>query len=153
MGAFGLFTLFGVYRLVRTITAIPTPSDGLRLKIDCTAILPGLRPRSVIVPYNHPILSSTFHTPPIKLSLAEQVELYKQQEVQREIERSRILTLPFRQASYWTYRGFRAAKKTWSKEGFIYMRVMGYNLAWKIDREAAWALEDGKAIDRLVRHV
>lgn len=115
-------------------------------------MLPGIRPRSVTVLHNDPLLATTFYIAPVKLSVAEQVELYKRQEAQREIEKSRILTLPFRQASYWTWRGFSAAKKTFTREGFIYMRVRGYNLPWKVDRDAAWALDEGRALDRLVRH-
>ena len=38
------------------------------------------------------------------------------------------------------------------KEGFIYIQVKGRNGSWKLDKRAAWALDEGRAVDRLVKH-
>lgn len=38
------------------------------------------------------------------------------------------------------------------KDDFIYMQVAGRNGTFKLDRNAAWALDDGRALDRVVKH-
>jgi len=65
--------------------------------------------------------------------------------------KTNLLTLPFRQASYWMWRGFIGVRRAFTSEGFNYLHVKGYNRVWKLDREPAWALEDGKALDKLVK--
>ena len=114
-------------------------------------MFPGLRPRSAEVPYNDVSLSSQLLEPAVKLSPAELVGRYRRQAQMQEIEKSKILTLPFRQASYWTWRGFQVLKKVVFKEGFIYLKVKDKNGIWKVDKAPAWAAEDGRVIDRLVK--
>ena len=162
---FGLYVLFGVsqfalsimiltdtvqaYRVVRSITAIPPKSGPLLLKIDSASLFFMFRPRSVTVPHYNVTMSDPLYIPEVKLSPLELAQK-RQKEVQmREKERSRILTLPFRQASYWTWRGFRAMKPVFFGYGFTQLDVKGKNRHWKLNPDAAWALDNGRALDRL----
>ena len=43
-------------------------------------------------------------------------------------------------------------KRAMFKTDFIYVQVKGRNLTFKLNRDAAWALDDGRALDRLVKH-
>lgn len=43
---------------------------------------------------------------------------------------------------------FRAIRRTWTQEGFTNIRVKGYK--YKLDVSGGWALDGGRALDRLV---
>ncbi|MCJ1254737.1 hypothetical protein MMC24_002553, partial [Lignoscripta atroalba] len=153
MTCFGTWTILGTYRIVRTITALPPKSGAvptpLLLRIENARMLPGFRPKAVSVPHNTVVLSAQLLASEMKLRPVELAEVRQQQAKMREIEKSRILTMPFRQASYWLWKAFEGLKRIWSKDGFIYIRIKGRNGTWKLDRNAAWALDDGRALDRL----
>ena len=68
------------------------------------------------------------------------------------MERTNLMTVPFRQANYLIWRAFQALKRVLTKEGFIYVQIKGRNGTWKLDQDAAWILDDGRALDRLVKH-
>lgn len=87
-----------------------------------------------------------------RLSANTAAEARRRLEKMRELNKTRILTLPFRQASYLTWRAYRGLKDIMSPNQFIYLHVKGKNGVWKIDQTAAWALDEGKAIDKLVKH-
>lgn len=87
-----------------------------------------------------------------KLSSAEDRESRHRFERMRELNKTRILTLPFRQLNYLIWKAFRTLRTIFSSEQFLYMRVKGRNSVWKINHNSAWALFDGKAIDKLVKH-
>lgn len=65
--------------------------------------------------------------------------------------KTNLLTLPFRQANYWMWRGFVGVRRAFTNEGFHYLHVKGHNRVWKLDSDPAWALDNGKALDRLVK--
>lgn len=88
----------------------------------------------------------------IKRSEAEMAEIRRRQDQMRELDRTRIMTRPFRQASYLSWKGFTGFRRFVGSESFIYLKVKGKNGVWKLDKNAAWILEDGKAIDRLVKY-
>jgi hypothetical protein len=115
-------------------------------------MLPNLRPASVVAPHHELMLSDYLFTQPVKLSRSDLVAARKEEDRKREYERSRILTLPFRQISYWMWRGFMIVKSIIWKDDFIYMQVAGKTGSFKIGKSAAWALDDGRALDRLVKH-
>jgi len=115
-------------------------------------MFPGIRPRSVVASQHDIVLSDHAFTQPVKLSPVELIAARKEEERRREYERSRILTLPFRQANYWMWRGFMFFKNIIWKDDFIYLQVIGRNGTFKLDRNAAWALDDGRALDRVVKH-
>ena len=122
------------------------------VQIDSAEMLPRIKPRTVMAPYDDIFLSEHIFIPPVVLSPAEKAEVRAQEDRMREIERSKILTLPFRQASYWTWRGFKNVQNILFKDSFVYMQVKGKNATFKLDRNAAWALDEGRALDRLLQH-
>lgn len=42
-------------------------------------------------------------------------------------------------------------RRAFTSEGFHYLHVRGNNRVWKMDKDPAWALDDGKALDKLVK--
>ena len=143
-------------RIVQTINALPATtnprSSSLLLQIEKAALLPGKQPYSLIVAAEDVTLSSAIFESESKRSEIERAEIKRRRDQMNELNRSRIMTAPFRQFSYLTWQMFIGAKSFLSPEGFIHMRVNGKNGVWKIDRSAAWSLENGKALDRLVKH-
>ena len=61
------------------------------------------------------------------------------------------MSLPFRQLNFHLWKGFQALKGVFARNPFIYLRAKGYNASWKLGREAGWALDEGRAIDRVVK--
>lgn len=78
-------------------------------------------------------------------------EMTEREEQLRASEKTHIMTLPFRQANYWMWRGFMGVRRAFTNEGFHYLHVKGQNRVWKLDSDPAWALDGGKALDRLVK--
>lgn len=78
-------------------------------------------------------------------------EIIRREERLRAFAKTNLLTLPFRQAAYWMWRVYLGVRRAFTSEGFYYLHVKGYNRIWKLDNDPAWALDDGKALDRLVK--
>lgn len=70
----------------------------------------------------------------------------------RELNRKRIMTSPFRTMKFLLWKLFRGFRSVFSSEKFVFMRIKGKGV-WKLNTNAAWALQDGKVIDKLVDHV
>ena len=66
-------------------------------------------------------------------------------------ENGGILSLPFRQAGFWLGRGFSGIKKAFTNQGLLKLHVKGNNTSWKLEHRAAWALDEGQALDKLVK--
>ena len=69
----------------------------------------------------------------------------------RAFAKTNIMTLPFRIMGYWLWRGFIGVRRAFTGEGFNYLHIKGNNRVWKLDRDPAFARDDGKALDRLVK--
>lgn len=175
MGAFGGWLLLGPAGIVKSITAVPhkavaaaagagkkvvaggtaTAPAELRIEVELRKMfpLPFFPARRILAKPEEVVL---FHrlaaTTERKLSPAELRALRVQEEEEKrkrmEYERSHILTAPFRHASMAFYELFRALRQTWTREGFTKMQVKGRQ--YKLDVSGGWALDDGRAIDRLV---
>lgn len=78
-------------------------------------------------------------------------EMTDREEQLKASAKTNLLTLPFRQANYWMWRGFIGVRRAFTTEGFHYLHVAGHNRVWKLDSNPAWALDDGKALDKLVK--
>lgn len=143
-------------RIVQTINALPSTwkpgSRALQLQIERADLLRRKKPSSLVVAAEDVTLSSPMFQNDDRLSEAEILEIRWRQNQIKESNKTRIMTAPFRHANYFMWRALRGAKAFFSNEGFIYMRVNGKNGVWKINRSAAWSLENGKALDRLVKH-
>ncbi|KAI9798099.1 MAG: hypothetical protein M1833_004996 [Piccolia ochrophora] len=153
MTCMGTWLLLAPSRLIRTITAIPigtTPrSITLEVRLRRWLPIPFMKPRTFTCPpQDVTITPRLFEHPPPALSLAE---VKRQEEKQREFERARILTAPFRHLSYACWRGLRAVKRVWTREGFSNLKAKGERGVMKLDREGGWALDEGRGLDRLVQ--
>jgi hypothetical protein len=77
-----------------------------------------------------------------------------EQESTRRVEADKdksILTKPFREASYWMWRGFKEVQHSIFKDQLVFANAKGYTLPWKLDTRRAWMLEDGRALDEIVK--
>ena len=145
------------WRIIRTITAVPSSGGpgtrSLSLYLEYTPLLPGQKTKSLMANPGHVEASDRIYKDEGKRPEAETAEIRRRQDQMRELDKTRIMTRPFRQASYWSWKGFTSLRKLVASEGFIHFKIKGKNGVWKLDRNAAWLLEDGKAIDKLVKYV
>ncbi|KAA6416052.1 MAG: hypothetical protein FRX48_00771 [Lasallia pustulata] len=151
----GTWAVLGARRIIRTITAIPSStgprSRTIHLQLECAPMLPRLKPATVTVSPSELILSSYLYQDEVKRTSSETAEIRRRLAKMKEMEKTHLMTLPFREASFWIWRAFLALKRVFSKEGFIYVQIKGRNGTWKLDQNAAWMLDDGRAIDRLAK--
>jgi len=111
-----------------------------------------LRPRTLEVAPTDITLSSRVYVDLSQTNAEHAAEIREYQQKMRDIERTHLLTSPFRKMSYLTWRMFGNLRRVWTREGFVYVQVKGRNGTWKIDRVGGWALDDGRGLDRLVKH-
>lgn len=144
-------------RIVRAVTALPSSSksdaQSLLLQIENVALIPGKGPSSMVVASKDVTLSSSIYSKNNSFSEEDELEIRRRKVEIRKLDRVRILTAPFRHLNYLMWRVFKGFKSLIATEGFIYMQIKGKRGSWKISRNSAWALDNGKAIDRLVKHV
>lgn len=122
------------------------------MQIEYTPLLPGGQIKSLLVAPGDVVASERIYGSVVKRSEAEMAEIRRRQDQMRELDRTRIMTRPFRQANYWSWKGFMGFRNFVGSESFIYLKIKGKNGVWKLDRGAAWLLEDGKAFDRLIQY-
>ncbi|KAI9735312.1 MAG: hypothetical protein M1818_006506 [Claussenomyces sp. TS43310] len=175
MACFGGWLALGPARLVRTITARPPsfsasgtgssitasfstsqPGGPLRLDVELRKMFPiPFFPARVITaaPEEMQLQERLWTPPPPQLTAAERAILRRDEEARRAqqlaIERSRILTAPFRHANLAFHKLFQAIARTWSRTGFLKLNVKGQT--YKLDISGGWGLDDGRALDRLVK--
>lgn len=85
-------------------------------------------------------------SPSQKAALRAQEEAAKEAEL--EYERTHIMSRPIRHMSRAFFDLFQGARRIWTREGFTGIYVKGYK--YKLDVSGGWALDGGRAIDRLV---
>lgn len=114
--------------------------------------MPLISPQSVSVPSADVSISSPLFTGNDDQILAEMAELQRRKERANAFDNNGgLLTLPVRQASYWMGRSIAAVKKALFNEGFLKLHLKGRNITWKLEKDADWALDDGQALDKLVK--
>ena len=140
--------------IVQRISSVPSPakSGTLLLQIERTPFIPLMQPVTVEVPHS----DVTLALPAFNSDIEDKVKSIMAERQHREerlhaYAKTNLLTLPFRQAAYWLWRLFTSTKRAFTSEGFNYLHIKGYSRTWKLDREPAWALDDGKALDKLVK--
>ncbi|KAI9866356.1 MAG: hypothetical protein M1813_001478 [Trichoglossum hirsutum] len=162
MACLGTWLMLGPSRLIKAIYAVPStliktkaPSSSpllIRFDLRRTIPLPFLPPRNVIVPPTSISLSTPlFQPPPSPLTPAQRREAAAQEARQREVERTKILTAPFRHFWYFLKRVMRGLVRVWSREGLVKVKVEGKSGLWRLDREGGWMLDEGRGIDRIVK--
>lgn len=114
--------------------------------------MPFTGPRITTVPNTDVTLSSTIFDNDKERRIEAEIRAIKHHEDRlRAFAKTNILTLPFRIAGYWIWRGFIGVRRAFTSEGFNYLHVKGNNRVWKMDKDPAFARDDGKALDRLVK--
>jgi hypothetical protein len=170
MSAMGTWLMLSPSRLIRTITAVPKAASKaattgkalskngqgeIELEIELRKMLPlpFLKPRTLRMKPEDVIIRSRLVTPhPKRITPAERHLMMLQEKGERkkalEYEQTHILSSPFRHMSRLLFSFFRAVARAWTREGFAKVKANGQ--AYKLDVTGGWALDGGKALDRLV---
>ncbi|PVH85032.1 hypothetical protein DL98DRAFT_651313 [Cadophora sp. DSE1049] len=171
MACLGGWLVLGPARLVKSLIAVPRNVEMIKgglVKLGGGPIVPELQievelkkmfpvpffpRRKFYVKPEEIELSHRFVPVNKKISIQESRERAKLEatENQRllEYERNHILTSPFRRMSQLTFKMFTELKRVWTREGM--MRVDIQNQRYKVDISGGWALEGGRALDRLAK--
>lgn len=121
------------------------------LRIERSKTIPLKAPKDVTVSSRDITISSPLFLGDDAQVQAALAKLDRQEAYDSAHDKKSILTLPFRLAGYWMGQGFRALRKAFTNEGFILLHIRGNNRTWKVEKDTAWALDDGKTLDRLVK--
>ncbi len=113
--------------------------------------MPFITPRITTVPSTDVTISAPLFMGGEDQIMAELADIKRREARANAFDTETILTLPFRQAAFWIGRGFAAIKKAFTNQGFLRLHVKGHNITWKLDKQAAWALDEGQALDKLVK--
>ncbi|KAL8766104.1 MAG: hypothetical protein Q9209_007002 [Squamulea sp. 1 TL-2023] len=158
-GGVAMVFIMRPYRIIQSIQAVPVTlrqnQKTLHLQIESTRMFPGLKPKTVSIPVNDIKLSRPLfqerssHNNPFSDNLEHRRRL--EAEKLRKLREGNYLLLPFRQLGFHLSKGFQGLKDALTRNPFIYLRAKGFNGSWKLDKETGWALEDGRAIDRIIK--
>ena len=170
MAAFGTWLLLSPSRLVKTITAIPKTTStaatttgtnlaratqpALIVEVELRKMfpLPFFPARKIYVTPDELVLRAPLATPIDKTLTPAEIRLAGQREVEERAralayEREHLMTSPLRHANRAFFDLFKAVGRTWTREGFLKLEVKGRT--YKLDTTSGWALDGGKALDRL----
>ncbi len=155
MACLGAWIFLGSFRLIRSITAIPvhSSSQALSLRVESrrTISLPFVKPHVFSVAPSDLFISSRLaHASAKNSSLAEEEALRREKEALIR-DRTRIMTAPFRQMGRAIWKALTYLSRIFTRQGFFKVLIRGKAGHWQLDSQGGWALEDGKALDKLVR--
>ncbi|TVY47600.1 hypothetical protein LOCC1_G002345 [Lachnellula occidentalis] len=165
-GGMASYFVLGPSMMIKSISAIPrnvtrilgTPATGrsipeLQLEVELKRMLPFLpakkihiKPQELVLPVPLGPTAAQRLTPAEVRQKRAENELRRQQEL--EYERSHLMTLPFRQMNKAFFSFFQNTRRALVREGFLKVEVK--QSTYKLDITGGWALDDGKALDRLV---
>ncbi|KAL8733793.1 MAG: hypothetical protein Q9181_003441 [Wetmoreana brouardii] len=156
-GGMGVLFILKPFRIIQSIVAVPTifPNGArtLHLQIECIRMFPGIRPKTITVPATSIHVSSPlFQERSGGVPLRFLKERRLAQERASRLNQGNLFSLPFRQLQFLFWKGWRVVKGVFTNNPFIYLRVQGYNGTWKLGKGSGWALEEGRAIDRIVKY-
>jgi hypothetical protein len=171
MAAMGTWLMLGPARVIRTITALPRATSSkaatgkappksaqqdLELEIELRKMLPLplLRSRKIRVRPEDLVIRSPLIKPSDKRLTAAELHAMRLQEEEEmkkalEYEQTHILSAPFRHMSRALFSVFKATARAWTREGFAKLSANGQT--YKLDVSGGWALDGGRALDRLAR--
>lgn len=153
-------------RIVQTIRAVPSQSNSkppeLLLQIEAASKIPLIPLISLIsrIQRKGPVSimvqrdDMTFLSPyerDHKLAFDEAQKIRHDYENMRALNKKSIKSSPFRLGSYLLWKVFRSFRSVFSSDRFVFLRVKGKGV-WKLNTHAAWALEEGKAMDKLIKY-
>ncbi|KAL8910836.1 MAG: hypothetical protein Q9171_003925 [Xanthocarpia ochracea] len=156
-GAVATMYIIRPFRIIKTIQAVPIAlkpnQKSLHLQIESTRMFPFIKPKTVSIPVNDATLSRPLFLERSHGESSNALEARRRLEAEklRKLWQGNFFLLPFRQLGFHLSKGFRGLKDAFMKNPFIYLRAKGFNNSWKLDKETGWALDDGRAIDRIIK--
>lgn len=171
MGAFGTFLFLGPARVVLSLRAVPAvvaeaaaggnPASPVALEARVRRVLPFLPPRrivappaAVVLPHRLAELLATGRLTDAQRTMAARNEAARRAAHEGGIGAAAAgkdaFAAPIRKlgrsvgATFWT-----GVRRAFTREGFAKVGIDGK--AYKMDVLGGWALEEGRAVDRLVR--
>jgi len=144
--------MLNAHRLIRSITMVREATGantGLRarLVVGRDISLPFVKPRTITVPISDITFSEPFFLHRSELQRVEAQMIQNRSQKANEFRSGNLMSLPFRQASYYLWRGFQLMRRMWTREDFIKVKINGHRGTCQLDRHG-WALSDGQIIDR-----
>lgn len=120
------------------------------LQIEPIQLIPLWKRAPFMISLEDASLSSPLFDRDNVLFRAADAESNRRYERMRELNKTRIMTLPFREMGFLVGKGLRNIGTMFRSDQFILLKIKGRGI-WKINGRAAWALENGKAMDKLVK--
>jgi hypothetical protein len=164
VACFGGYLVLGPARLIKSITAIPSSAQtvakgagkngSLAIEIELRKMLPipFFPARRVTAKPEDLTLNRRIYVPPVdpRQSAVERLEERRRLEREQEEERRKSIWMrPFRDANRSFHKLFRAMRLVWTRDSFLELAVKGQK--YKLDVGGGWAVDEGRALDRLVR--
>lgn len=172
MACFGGYLVLGPARLIKTITAIPSGQvqaqaralangvgkngngQGLAIEIELRKMLPipFFPARKVIARPEDLTLNRRVYVPPVDPRQAAVERLEQRRRLKREQDEERRKSIwwrPFRDANRAFHKLFMAMRLVWTRDSFLELTVKGSK--YKLDVGGGWGLDEGRALDRLIR--
>lgn len=145
--------------IVKTIRAIPEASGAatarLNLEVTVKSTLPFVKPRVMTVPCEKVAMKSRIVAPAEFMTPLEKVEKKKEEaaakEARRKYEMAHLFSAPFRHAWRGAGSALRGMRQLFTGSGFGTLKVG--DASYRLDVTNAWMLDEGKALDRLVKVV
>ncbi len=179
MTGMGAYFALGAGRIVRSIEAVPAaavakqlaakaaaspaaPASPIYIEVATRRMLPFAPPKKVLLAPEEIQLPFRMHTlltvgkgPAAvqkPLSLAEQVRAERAARdakiAERKYTMDHLMTAPFRDAGKALRFAFAGVRRSFSREGFAKVRLGKQD--YKLDVTGGWALDEGRAMDRLL---
>ena len=104
------------------------------LKVETARVFPGLRPNVLVLPHDGLLASSRLYRPASQSALGDGRRV------------------GYQKSTNWLWLGFKNIQGFFTDKRFIFLKAKDKSGAWKLDQNPAWALDNGKALDALVRH-
>ena len=135
--------------------AVPAEQEGeIMLELKLRRMLPILPAKVVTVPPSACTLNMPMYyplsalTPAQRHAMEQRNEALKRAEQEEERKKS-ILTAPFRHLSKALYALMKNTQRIWTREGFLEIKIG--QKTYKLDISGGWALDEGRALDRLIK--
>ena len=168
MACMGTYWLLKSKNIIKTIRALPTTAQQiaaatgprssvppLNLEITVKRLLPLMRPKTLVVPYTETSMLARVVAPAEHLTPVERIEKKRAEELEaeqkRKYELAHIWSAPFRHLGRGVRSAWRGLKQSLTGSGFATLKIQGDE--YKLDISNAWMLDDGKALERLIRVV
>ncbi|KAL8999470.1 MAG: hypothetical protein Q9169_001675 [Polycauliona sp. 2 TL-2023] len=154
-GGMAMFFIIKPFRIIQTIQAVPVTlkhnQRSLVFRIESSRMFPGIKPKTVSIPVNDIRISRPLFQERSSVGSSSADLEARRIEAWRKLRQGNYFLLPFRQLGFHLSKGFRGMTEAFTKNPFIYLRVKGFTGSWKLDKESGWALEDGRALDRILK--